>query len=114
MGRCRALLMGEALPPVSDQLESGSLITATMPPMAHGTVVSPDVQAAQGSKPRVVNAPALFSPADEISTGLDSTTTYQIVRCMRNVAHLQEVRRSSVIATCRYLSLCTLAALMIC
>ncbi len=56
----------------------------------------------------MVNAPALFSPADEISTGLDSTTTYQIVRCMRNVAHLQEVRRSSVIATCRYLSLCTL------
>lgn len=59
-------------------------------------------------KPHVVNAPALFSSADEISTGLDSTTTYQIVRCMRNVAHLQEVRRSSVIATCRYLSLCTL------
>ena len=28
---------------------------------------------------------------DEISTGLDSSTTYQIVRCMRNVAHLQDV-----------------------
>lgn len=35
---------------------------------------------------------------DEISTGLDSSTTYQIVRCMRNVAHLQDVSliRSSI------------------
>jgi hypothetical protein len=29
---------------------------------------------------------------DEISTGLDSSTTYQIVRCIRNMVHLREVR----------------------
>lgn len=27
---------------------------------------------------------------DEISTGLDSATTYQIVRCIRNFVHLQD------------------------
>jgi len=32
--------------------------------------------------------------ADEISTGLDSSTTYQIVRCMRNVV---KMRRSTVL-----------------
>lgn len=30
---------------------------------------------------------------DEISTGLDSSTTYQIVRCIRNMVHLRKVRR---------------------
>ena len=29
---------------------------------------------------------------DEISTGLDSSTTFQIVQCMRNFSHLREVR----------------------
>ena len=28
---------------------------------------------------------------DEISTGLDSSTTYQIVRCIRNMVHLRKV-----------------------
>jgi hypothetical protein len=38
---------------------------------------------------------------DEISTGLDSSTTYQIVRCMRNVAHLQDVSCfTDIIALC--------------
>ena len=32
--------------------------------------------------------------ADEISTGLDSSTTYQIVRCMRNVV---KMRRATVL-----------------
>lgn len=27
---------------------------------------------------------------DEISTGLDSSTTYQIVKCLRNFVHLME------------------------
>lgn len=27
---------------------------------------------------------------DEISTGLDSSTTFQIVKCMRNFAHLRD------------------------
>ena len=26
---------------------------------------------------------------DEISTGLDSSTTFQIIKCLRNFAHLQ-------------------------
>jgi ABC-type multidrug transport system ATPase subunit len=30
---------------------------------------------------------------DEISTGLDSSTTYLIVRCIRNYVHLLEVRK---------------------
>jgi hypothetical protein len=29
---------------------------------------------------------------DEISTGLDSSTTHQIVRCIRNVVHLRKAR----------------------
>ena len=29
---------------------------------------------------------------DEISTGLDASTTYQIVRCISNMVHLREVR----------------------
>jgi ABC-type multidrug transport system ATPase subunit len=32
--------------------------------------------------------------ADEISTGLDSSTTYQIVRCMRNMV---KMRRATVL-----------------
>lgn len=49
---------------------------------------------------------------DEISTGLDSSTTYLIVRCIRNYVHLLEVRcrivvPASVLARCR----CCVAAL---
>ena len=29
---------------------------------------------------------------DEISTGLDASTTQQIVQCIRNLVHLQDVR----------------------
>jgi ABC-type multidrug transport system ATPase subunit len=36
---------------------------------------------------------------DEISTGLDSSTTYLIVRCIRNYVHLLEVR-TAVLAKC--------------
>lgn len=32
---------------------------------------------------------------DEISTGLDSSTTYLIVKCMRNVSHMTQVCISS-------------------
>lgn len=32
----------------------------------------------------------LFLLQDEISTGLDSATTYQIVRCIRNFVHMQD------------------------
>ena len=28
---------------------------------------------------------------DEISTGLDSSTTFQIVRCLRDLCHISEV-----------------------
>ncbi len=31
-------------------------------------------------------------PVDEISTGLDSSTTYQIMRCIRNICTLRDVR----------------------
>jgi hypothetical protein len=35
--------------------------------------------------------PAKTMYMDEISTGLDSSTTYLIVRCIRNYVHLLEV-----------------------
>lgn len=31
---------------------------------------------------------------DEISTGLDSSTTYQIVNCLRNICHFTDVSRT--------------------
>ena len=31
---------------------------------------------------------------DEISTGLDSSTTYLITKCIRNFVHMQDVRTS--------------------
>ena len=31
---------------------------------------------------------------DEISTGLDSSTTYLITKCIRNFVHMQDVRAS--------------------
>jgi len=33
---------------------------------------------------------------DEISTGLDSSTTFQIVKCLRDFVQLREVRSSRV------------------
>ncbi|KAI3777844.1 hypothetical protein L1987_47647 [Smallanthus sonchifolius] len=48
-----------------------------------------------GQKKRVTTGEMLVGPAktlflDEISTGLDSSTTFQIVKCMQQVAHLME------------------------
>ncbi|GJY22822.1 ABC transporter G family member 35-like protein, partial [Tanacetum coccineum] len=48
-----------------------------------------------GQKKRVTTGEMLVGPAktlfmDEISTGLDSSTTFQIVKCMQQVAHLTE------------------------
>ncbi|EEF30370.1 ATP-binding cassette transporter, putative [Ricinus communis] len=49
-----------------------------------------------GQKKRVTTGEMLVGPAkalfmDEISTGLDSSTTYQIVRFMRQMVHIMEV-----------------------
>ena len=33
-----------------------------------------------------------FHLQDEISTGLDSSTTYLITKCIRNFVHMQDVR----------------------
>ncbi|KAI3671594.1 hypothetical protein L1987_87333 [Smallanthus sonchifolius] len=48
-----------------------------------------------GQKKRVTTGEMLVGPAktlfmDEISTGLDSSTTFQIVKCMQQVSHLTE------------------------
>ncbi|KAJ4751592.1 Pleiotropic drug resistance subfamily G protein [Rhynchospora pubera] len=48
-----------------------------------------------GQKKRVTTGEMIVGPRktlfmDEISTGLDSSTTYQIVKCMRNFVHLME------------------------
>nr|XP_043617466.1 ABC transporter G family member 29-like [Erigeron canadensis] len=48
-----------------------------------------------GQKKRVTTGEMLVGPAktlfmDEISTGLDSSTTFQIVKCMQQIAHLTE------------------------
>ncbi|KAK9054723.1 hypothetical protein SSX86_025802 [Deinandra increscens subsp. villosa] len=48
-----------------------------------------------GQKKRVTTGEMIVGPAktlfmDEISTGLDSSTTFQIVKCMQQVAHLTE------------------------
>ncbi|KAJ0819535.1 putative ABC-type xenobiotic transporter [Helianthus annuus] len=48
-----------------------------------------------GQKKRVTTGEMLVGPAktlfmDEISTGLDSSTTFQIVKCMQQVAHLTD------------------------
>ncbi|KAL2493151.1 ABC transporter G family member 29 [Abeliophyllum distichum] len=48
-----------------------------------------------GQKKRVTTGEMIVGPArtlfmDEISTGLDSSTTYQIVKCMQQIAHLSE------------------------
>lgn len=37
---------------------------------------------------------------DEISTGLDSSTTFLIVRCTRNFAHTLQVRSMRPLASC--------------
>lgn len=34
---------------------------------------------------------------DEISTGLDSSTTYLITKCIRNFVHMQDVRYSPLL-----------------
>jgi ABC-type multidrug transport system ATPase subunit len=36
---------------------------------------------------------------DEISTGLDSSTTYLIVRCIRNYVHLLDVSLAPLLPT---------------
>jgi ABC-type phosphonate transport system ATPase subunit len=56
-----------------------------------------------GQRKRVTTGEMMVGPAktllmDEISTGLDSSTTYLIVRCIRNYVHLLEVRQ----AGCRH------------
>ncbi|XP_071711640.1 ABC transporter G family member 35-like [Rutidosis leptorrhynchoides] len=48
-----------------------------------------------GQKKRVTTGEMLVGPAktlfmDEISTGLDSSTTFQIVKCMQQISHLTE------------------------
>ncbi|KAK9054719.1 hypothetical protein SSX86_025798 [Deinandra increscens subsp. villosa] len=48
-----------------------------------------------GQKKRVTTGEMLVGPAktlfmDEISTGLDSSTTFQIVKCLQQIAHLNE------------------------
>ncbi|KAL2516260.1 ABC transporter G family member 29 [Forsythia ovata] len=48
-----------------------------------------------GQKKRVTTGEMIVGPArtlfmDDISTGLDSSTTYQIVKCMQQIAHLSE------------------------
>jgi ABC-type multidrug transport system ATPase subunit len=44
----------------------------------------------RGPGERIVG-PASTLFLDEISTGLDSSTTYLIVRCIRNFCHMQQV-----------------------
>ncbi|KAI3984864.1 hypothetical protein MKX01_004632 [Papaver californicum] len=49
-----------------------------------------------GQKKRLTTGEMLAGPAkalfmDEISTGLDSSTTFQIVRCMRQMVHIMDV-----------------------
>lgn len=41
--------------------------------------------------------PLLLLLQDEISTGLDSSTTYLIVRCIRNYVHLLDVSSGVVV-----------------
>ncbi|KAA8541750.1 hypothetical protein F0562_022902 [Nyssa sinensis] len=48
-----------------------------------------------GQKKRVTTGEMIVGPTktlfmDEISTGLDSSTTYQIVKCMQHIVHLTE------------------------
>eukprot|EP00850_Spirogloea_muscicola_P024995 SM001927S05201 [mRNA] locus=s1927:1108:1865:+ [translate_table: standard] len=50
-----------------------------------------------GQKKRVTTGEIIVGPKralfmDEISTGLDSSTTFQIVTCIRNFVHLMDVR----------------------
>ena len=54
----------------------------------------------------------LLQLQDEISTGLDSSTTFLITKCIRNFVHMQDVRTSalgrpmgseSVFSSCRIL-----------
>jgi hypothetical protein len=53
-----------------------------------------------GQRKRVTTGELMVGSAktllmDEISTGLDSSTTYLIVRCIRNYVHLLEVRHTA-------------------
>ena len=50
-----------------------------------------------GQKKRVTTGELIVGPfqtlfMDEISTGLDASTTFQIMRCLANVSHFREVR----------------------
>jgi hypothetical protein len=54
-----------------------------------------------GQRKRVTTGELMVGPAktllmDEISTGLDSSTTYLIVRCIRNYVHLLEVSHTAL------------------
>ena len=40
------------------------------------------------------DSPLCFWLQDEISTGLDSSTTFLITKCIRNFVHMQDVRTS--------------------
>ncbi|KAF8027596.1 hypothetical protein BT93_E0489 [Corymbia citriodora subsp. variegata] len=62
------------------------------------TIVGDEMQRgiSGGQKKRITTGEMIVGPTktlfmDEISTGLDSSTTYQIVKCKQQVAHLTEV-----------------------
>jgi ABC-type protease/lipase transport system fused ATPase/permease subunit len=77
-----------------------------------------------GQRKRVTTGELMVGPAktllmDEISTGLDSSTTYLIVRCIRNYVHLLEVRHTAllgcaamVVAACRDQCPCALLSII--
>ena len=67
-----------------------------MPPLEKLDVVSTG---------EIVVGPCKTLFMDEISTGLDSSTTYQIVRCIRNMVHLRKVQPPFLIVLdCQYLT----------
>lgn len=58
-----------------------------------------------GQKKRITTGEIIVGPKrvyfmDEISTGLDSSTTFQIVRCLRDLCHVGEVRGGGVRGAC--------------
>ena len=48
--------------------------------------------------------------ADEISTGLDSSTTFQIVQSFSNLAHMRKVLTSAQLLPCAFVIYCLMKA----
>lgn len=96
LGPCRALFMG-ASHLTQDEYEAArdvaTLFVGTSQ-LCHSLLCSMHIDSHRPACWLTRLTSVQLASADEISTGLDSSTTYHIVRCIRNVCTLRDVRPS--------------------